>query len=206
MRYNYNNRYFASKYEGLPIDGYEAFFQNIADHENIEIVYNVDFLELGEDITDKINSKIIYTGPIDQFFGYKFGELKWRSLLFKREVHSVADYQGCAVMNYADLEPEYTRIHEFKHFHLERVGNDKWPGYNANKTVIVKEYPASWVRGEEAYYPVNTASDAEVLSTYRSYATKTYGDKLVFAGRLGNYAYYDMDKAFSHAFNVAKEV
>ena len=137
----------------------------------------------------------IFTGPIDQYFDYRFGELKWRSLTLEKEVLNVDDFQGCPVMNYADLEPTYTRIHEFKHFHPERHTDCYAPG--SGKTVIVREYSKTWHRGDEPYYPVNTADDRAKLAQYQALAAET--PNLIFGGRLGAYAYLDMDQTIAAA-------
>lgn len=213
VRYNYDNRYFNNTYEGLPKDGYEKMFQNMIDAGNagdgsIEVRLNCDFFE-DEEIQKLREDGIltIYTGPIDRFYDYKFGELKWRSLDLEKEVVDEEDFQGCPVMNYADLEPKYTRIHEFKHFHPERKNNpDKWPGYaeGVNKTVIVSEYSKDWQQGDEPYYPVNTAKDREILAQYQTLADAE--ENVIFGGRLGEYAYYDMDKTFASALDKFEEI
>lgn len=198
VRYNYDNRYFNNKYEGLPVDGYEAWFQKMIDScgDKVEVRLETDCFTDPE-IKKLRENKIltIYTGPIDKFYDYRFGELKWRSIDLEKEVLDVDDFQGCPVMNYADLEPKYTRIHEFKHFHPERH-ND---GYaeNSGKTVIVREYSKTWTRDDEPYYPVNTADDRKKLAQYQELAARE--DNVVFGGRLGEYAYYDMDKTIAAA-------
>lgn len=198
VRYNYDNRYFNNKYEGLPVDGYEAWFQKMIDScgDKVEVRLETDYFTDPE-IKKLRENKIltIYTGPIDKFYDYRFGELKWRSIDLEKEVLDVDDFQGCPVMNYADLEPKYTRIHEFKHFHPERH-ND---GYaeNSGKTVIVREYSKTWTRDDEPYYPVNTADDRKKLAQYQELAARE--DNVVFGGRLGEYAYYDMDKTIAAA-------
>ena len=204
VRYNYDNRYFNDTYEGLPTDGYEAWFQNMvsACGDKLEIRLGVDYFE-DPAIAKLRESQIftIYTGPIDQFFDYQFGELKWRSLRFEKEVVEVDDFQGCPVMNYADLDPQYTRILEFKHFHPERAANPAFSNSayapDSGKTIVVREYSKTWQRGEEPYYPVNTAEDREKLSQYQKLAQSS--QNIVFGGRLGEYAYYDMDKTIASA-------
>ncbi|GHU07669.1 UDP-galactopyranose mutase [Alphaproteobacteria bacterium] len=205
VRYNYDNRYFNNTYEGLPTDGYEKLFQNMIDIGNsgrgsVEVRLDTDYFDIQDEFSDILT---IFTGPIDQFYDYQFGELKWRSLDLQKEVVDVNDFQGCPVMNYADLSPEYTRIHEFKHFHPERrLNSEKWPGYaeDYDKTVIVREYSKTWSRGDEPYYPVNTTEDREKLAKYQELANQ---DKnIIFGGRLGEYAYYDMDKTFASALEL----
>ena len=215
VRYTYNNRYFRDKYEGLPKEGYEAWFKRMIEAGNsgegsVTVKLNTDYFE-DADIRKLRDEGImtVYTGPIDKFYDYKFGELKWRSLDLKKEVLNVHDFQGCPVMNYNDLEPKYTRIHEFKHFHPERAADpEKWPGYadDYNKTVIVKEYSKTWHRGDEPYYPVNTAEDKATLAKYKELAEADKAHGIYFGGRLGEYAYYDMDKTFASALKLAKEL
>ncbi len=216
VRYNYNSRYFNDPYEGLPVDGYGVWFDNMIKSANnskgsITVKLNTDYFK-DSDIKQLIKNKIltIYTGPIDRFYKYKFGDLSWRSLRFDKKILDTHDFQGCAVMNYNDLEPKYTRIHEFKHFNPERVSdNRKWPGYaeNYNKTVIMYEYSKDWEKGkDEPYYPVNTASDKTKLEKYKSLAQKSRSDNVYFGGRLGEYAYYDMDKTFASALKLASQL
>lgn len=205
VRYNYDNRYFNDTYEGLPTDGYAAWFQNIVDScgDKLEVRLETDYFDDPE--IQKLradNILTIYTGPIDRFYDYQFGELKWRSIDLQKEVLDVDDFQGCPVMNYADLEPKFTRIHEFKHFHPERNHDAYAP--KSGKTVIVREYSKTWQLGEEPYYPVNTAEDRELLSKYQALASQD--DNIIFGGRLGEYAYYDMDKTIAAALHKFDEV
>lgn len=211
VRYNYDNRYFNNTYEGLPTDGYEAWFKAILAScgDKVTLRLETDYFDDAE--IQKLREAgilTIYTGPIDQFYDYQFGELKWRSLELKKEVLDVDDFQGCPVMNYADLNPEYTRIHEFKHFHPERITNPEFantayaPG--SGKTVIVREYSKTWHRGDEPYYPVNTAEDRALLKKYQALAAKN--PNIIFGGRLGQYAYYDMDKTIAAALDTFAEL
>lgn len=211
VRYNYDNRYFNDTYEGLPVDGYNAWFEAMVKScgDNIEVRLETDYFD-NPAIQDLKSSGIltIYTGPIDRYYSYQFGELKWRSLDFKKEVLDVDDFQGCPVMNYADLEPKYTRIHEFKHFHPERASNPDFANTAyapaSGKTVIVREYSKTWQLGEEPYYPVNTAKDRLKLTEYQSLAANE--KNVVFGGRLGEYAYYDMDKTIAAALAKFEEL
>ncbi len=207
VRYNYDNRYFNNTYEGLPANGYEAWFQNMinACGDNLEVRLGVDYFTDPE-LQKLKNTDIltIYTGPIDKFYDYKFGELKWRSIDLEKEVLDVDDFQGCPVMNYADLDVKFTRIHEFKHFHPERTSGAYAEG--SGKTVIVREYSKTWTREDEPYYPVNTAEDRAKLQKYQDLAHAE--QNVIFGGRLGEYAYYDMDKTFASAlakFDELKE-
>ncbi len=205
VRYNYDNRYFNDTHEGLPTDGYAAWFQNIVDScgDKLEVRLETDYFDDPE-IQKLRESQIltVYTGPIDRFYNYQFGELKWRSIELQKEVLDVDDFQGCPVMNYADLEPKFTRIHEFKHFHPERTENAYAP--ESGKTVIVREYSKTWQLGEEPYYPVNTAEDRALLAQYQELAAQD--QNVVFGGRLGEYAYYDMDKTIAAALRKFDEI
>lgn len=205
VRYNYDNRYFNNTHEGLPTAGYEAWFQNMVESsgQNLEIRLGIDYFD-DPDIKKLRRAKVltIYTGPIDKFYDYKFGELKWRSIELKKEIINVDDFQGCAVMNYADSNPKFTRIHEFKHFHPERTEDCYAEG--SGKTIIYREYSKTWTREDEPYYPVNTAEDREKLAQYQLLAV---ADKnIIFGGRLGEYAYYDMDKTIAAALQKFDEL
>lgn len=215
VRYTYNNHYFKDAHEGLPQDGYEAWFQRMVETGN-ESRGSV-IVKLKTDYFKDANIKrlrddgimTIYTGPIDQFYDYQFGELSWRSLKLDKEIVNVHDFQGCPVMNYNDLEPKYTRIHEFKHFHPERADNTtKWPGYapDYDKTVIVREYSKAWQQGDEPYYPINTAKDKAKLAKYQDLTRADQSKQIYFGGRLGEYAYYDMDKSFASALQLADQL
>lgn len=209
VRFNYDNRYFNDKYEGLPADGYEAWFKKMLDScgDRVEVILETDFFTNPyiQSIRHNPGTLIIFTGPIDQFYNYQFGELEWRSLEFEKEVLDVDDFQGCPVMNYADLEPKYTRVHEFKHFHPERSSGAYAP--NSGKTVIVREYSKTWHRGDEPYYPVNTAHDRELLAKYQALARADRAEhNIIFGGRLGQYAYFDMDKTIAAALQQFAEL
>src|SRR3954451_3915011 len=143
VRYTFDNRYFSDTYEGLPVDGYTAFLERMADHRGIEIRLGTDFFDLDA----AGNVPVVYTGPLDRYFGFAAGELGWRNLDFELSVEPVGDFQGTPVMNYADEDVPYTRIHEFRHFHPER----DW--YPEDKTVIMREYSRFAARGDEPYYP-----------------------------------------------------
>lgn len=215
VRYTYNNRYFKDTHEGLPQDGYEAWFQRMVEAGNksrgsVTVKLKTDYFKdanIKRLRDDGVTT--IYTGPIDQFYGYQFGELSWRSLKLDKEVVNVHDFQGCPVMNYNDLEPKFTRIHEFKHFHPERTDDVvKWPGYapDYKKTVIVREYSKAWQRGDEPYYPINTTKDKAKLAKYQNLAQADKSKQIYFGGRLGEYAYYDMDKSFASALKLADQL
>ena len=200
VRYNYNNRYFSNTYEGLPKNGYNELFKNIVNSsKNIRTKLSTDYFKNQEirNLT-KNGTLTIFTGPIDQFFNYKFGALNWRSVEFKKEIVNTSDFQGCPVMNYADLEQPYTRIIEFKHFHPERT--HKGYSENSNKTIIYKEFSKKWNLGDEPYYPVRTEEDLSKLKKYQSLAKQQ--SNIIFGGRLGEYAYYDMDTTFASALKT----
>lgn len=211
VRYNYDNRYFNDRYEGLPTDGYEAWFQQMLAScgDKVEVRLETDYFD--DPAIQQLREAgilTIYTGPIDRFYDYEFGELKWRSLNLEKEVLDVDDFQGCPVMNYADLEPKYTRIHEFKHFHPERTNDPKYANTayapESGKTVIVREYSKTWQRGDEPYYPVNTAEDRATLTKYQARARED--ENVIFGGRLGQYAYFDMDKTIAAALECFAEL
>ena len=191
VRYNFDNRYFNDTYEGLPVDGYTAWLERMADHPNIEIRLNTDFFDHRTELVGQV--PIVYTGPVDRYFDFSQGRLGWRTLDFEREVLSdVGDYQGTPVMNYADEDVPFTRIHEFRHFHPER-------DYPADKTVIMREYSRFAENDDEPYYPINTPEDRARLLAYRDLADREPG--VLFGGRLGTYKYLDMHMAIGSALS-----
>ena len=192
VRYTFNNRYFSDTYEGLPVHGYTAWLERMADHPNIEVRLNTDFATLRSSLLG--NVPVVYTGPLDAYFGYSEGDLSWRTLDFELEVLGTGDFQGTPVMNYADAEVPFTRIHEFRHFHPER----DW--YPEDKTVIMREFSRFASRGDEPYYPVNGPADRELLLAYRGLAAREPG--VLFGGRLGTYKYLDMHMAIGSALRM----
>ena len=192
VRYTYDNRYFNDTFEGLPVDGYTAWIEKMADHPNIEVRLSTDFFDNRADYVG--NVPVVYTGPIDAYFDNAEGELSWRTLDFELEVCPTGDFQGTSVMNYPDADVPYTRIHEFRHFHPERKQ------YPADKTVIMREFSRFAGTGDEPYYPVNTADDREKLLKYREMARRENG--VLFGGRLGTYKYLDMHMAIASALNM----
>jgi UDP-galactopyranose mutase len=194
VRYNFNNRYFNDTYEGLPVDGYTAWLEKMADHPNIEVRLEVDYFDVREHIPT--GTPTVYTGPLDRYFGYAEGRLGWRTLDFEREVVPTGDFQGTSVMNYNDEEVPYTRIHEFRHFHPER-------DYPTDKTVIVREFSRFAKEDDEPYYPINTPDDREKLERYRELArTEARERNVLFGGRLGTYKYLDMHMAIGSALSA----
>ncbi|HET8605102.1 MAG TPA: UDP-galactopyranose mutase [Marmoricola sp.] len=192
VRYTYDNRYFNDTYEGLPVDGYTAWLERMAAHDNIEVRLDANFFDVVEDYKGKV--PVVYTGPVDEYFGYREGELSWRTLDFEREVLPTGDFQGTSVMNYPDEDVPFTRIHEFRHFHPER------DGYPSDKTVIMREFSRFAEKGDEPYYPVNTAEDREKLLKYRELAKQE--PMVLFGGRLGTYKYLDMHMAIGSALSM----
>ena len=190
VRFSFEPYYFTDKYEGLPADGYTAVFRRMLDSPWIDIRLGVDFFDVREAIEP--HQLVIYTGPIDRYFDYRLGELAWRTLDFEREALATDDYQGTAVLNYADEDVPYTRIHEFKHLHPER-------DYPAGQTLICREYSRFARRDEEPYYPVNTARDRELFTAYRRLAARE--PNVLFGGRLGSYQYLDMHQAIGAALS-----
>jgi UDP-galactopyranose mutase len=194
VRYTFNNRYFNDTYEGLPVDGYTAWLERMADHPNIDVRLDVDYFDVRDEIPAR--TPTVYTGPLDRYFDYTEGELGWRTLDFETEVVPVGDFQGTSVMNYNDVEVPYTRIHEFRHFHPER-------DHPRDRTVIVREYSRFADTGDEPYYPINTADDREKLTRYRELARKeTANANVLFGGRLGTYKYLDMHMAIGSALTM----
>jgi UDP-galactopyranose mutase len=190
VRYTYDNRYFADTWEGLPTDGYTAWIERMADHERIEVRLDTDFFDHKADMVGQV--PVIYTGPVDEYFGYVEGTLGWRTLDFETEVVGTGDYQGTSVMNYADESVPFTRIHEFRHFHPER-------DYPRDKTVIMREFSRFAEHGDEPYYPINTPEDRQRLLAYRDLAKGEHG--VLFGGRLGSYKYLDMHMAIGSALS-----
>jgi UDP-galactopyranose mutase len=191
VRYTFDNRYFNDTYEGLPVDGYTAWLERMADHPNIEVRLETDFLPVRDQYVGKV--PVVYTGPVDEYFGNSEGRLSWRTVDLEAEVKQVDDFQGCPVMNYNDEDVTFTRIHEFKHFHPERT-------YLPGKTVIVHEYSRFAEEGDEPYYPINTAEDRAKLLKYRELADQE--PLVLFGGRLGTYKYLDMHMAIGSALSM----
>jgi UDP-galactopyranose mutase len=192
VRYTFDNRYFSDTYEGLPAQGYTAWLERMADHPKIEVRLGTEFAGLRQDLVG--NVPIVYTGPLDAYFGYAAGDLGWRTLDFETEVMPTGDFQGTPVMNYADTDVPFTRIIEFRHFHPER----DW--YPEDKTVIMREFSRFADRADEPYYPINTAADRERLLAYREMTQHEPG--VFFGGRLGTYKYLDMHMAIGSALSM----
>ncbi len=196
VRYTYDNRYFNDKYEGLPVDGYTAWIERMAAHPNITVELNTDFFDDDHPYSRAATRgqvPVVYTGAVDRYFDYAEGDLSWRTIDLEEEVLPIEDFQGCAVMNYPDESEPYTRIHEFRHFHPER-------DYTKDATVIMREFSRFAEKGDEPYYPVNTADDRAKLLAYRDLAKGE--SSVLFGGRLGTYKYLDMHMAIGSALSM----
>jgi UDP-galactopyranose mutase len=196
VRYTYDNRYFSDTHEGLPVDGYTAWFERMADHPKITVRLDTDFFDPSQPVSKGSvvgQVPVVYTGPIDRYFDHAEGDLSWRTLDFEQEVLPVGDFQGTSVMNYPDADVPYTRIHEFRHFHPER-------DYPTDKTVVMREYSRFAERSDEPYYPVNASADRERLAAYRDLAGAE--KDVYFGGRLGTYQYLDMHMAIGAALST----
>lgn len=192
VRYTYDNNYFNDTYQGIPIDGYTQIVEKMLDSELIDVELGVDFFAEKERYVSEF-PKVIFTGMIDQYFNYQLGELEYRSLRFETEVlEDVENYQGNAVVNYTDAETPFTRVIEHKHF---EHGTQK-------NTVITREYPENWKRGDEPYYPINNTKNNSLYKKYKELGEKQ--GNIIFGGRLGQYKYYDMHQVIQAALQVVK--
>ena len=188
VRFTYDDNYFNALYQGIPSGGYTAMVEKMLD--GVEVRLGVDYLAEKAEL-DKLADRVVYTGPVDAYFGYKLGALQYRSVRFETEVLDTDNYQGNAVVNYTDAETPYTRIIEHKHFEFG----------TQPKTVISREYSAEWKKGDEPYYPVNDEKNGALYAQYKALADAEPG--MIFGGRLGEYKYYDMDKVIEVALDVA---
>lgn len=186
-RFTFDNNYFNDRYQGIPVGGYTKMVERMLG--GIEVHCGVEYADLIANRPD-VASRIIYCGPIDAYFNYELGHLEYRSLRFETEALDESDHQGVAVVNYTAREVPYTRIIEHKHFEFGTQPT----------TIITREYPADWKPGDEPYYPINDARNEDLYKKYSELAEQE-GD-VVFAGRLGGYKYYDMDKAIAAAFDL----
>ena len=192
VRFIYDNNYFNDLYQGIPIGGYTQIIEKML--SGIEVKLNYDYFEHKNEL-ENISEKIIFTGPIDKYYDYKYGELEYRSVRFETEVLDMENYQGNAVVNYTEYEVPYTRIIEHKHFEFG----------TQPKTVISKEYSDKWTKDKEPYYPINNDKNNLLYEKYKELASK---DKnIIFGGRLGQYKYYDMHKVIEEALQcIEKEL
>lgn len=187
LRFTFDNNYFTDRYQGIPIGGYTQIFERLLD--GVEVRLNTDF----SDIDSSIAKKTLFTGCIDEFFGYKLGALQYRSVRFETEVIDAENYQGNAVVNYTSAEVPFTRIIEHKHFEFG----------TQPKTIISREYSAEWTQGIEPYYPINDDKNAALYADYAALAQERHD--VIFGGRLGQYRYFDMDKTIRSALNAVNE-
>ena len=189
LRYTYDNNYFKDPYQGIPKGGYTRIVKKLL--EGVQVCLNTDFFANREELTAQAD-KVLFTGMIDEFYDYCYGELEYRSLKFETEVLDMGNYQGNAVVNYTDYEVPYTRIIEHKHFEFG----------TQPKTVITREYPAAWEKGKEPYYPVNDPKNSELFDKYERRALEE--KNVIFGGRLGMYRYMDMDQVIEEALSLAE--
>ena len=195
VRYSYDESYYNDVWQGIPENGYASIFEKLLGHKNITVKTNTDFFDIKKDIPE--DTRVIYSGPIDRFFNYKYGRLEWRTLRFEKEIVPVKDYQGTAVMNFANMEIPYTRIHEPKHLHPEKEYFHKAP------TLIIREY-SSLDNGESPFYPVNDEKNRKIVEKYRAMAATQ--KNMIINGRLGDYAYYDMDQTIRLALDTFQKL
>lgn len=195
VRFTYDNNYFDALYQGIPLGGYTKIIKSLL--KGTDILLETDFLKNKAEYA-KLAKKIIFTGPIDSFFDYSLGTLEYRTVKFKTEILGISNYQGNAVVNYTDSETPFTRIIEHKWF---QFGKDE-SGKEVANTVISKEYPSEWVKGDEPYYPVNDQKNLDLYNQYKQLSNKE--KNIIFGGRLGEYRYYDMDKTIESALELSK--
>lgn len=191
VRFTYDNNYFNDKYQGIPVGGYTSIIRKMLD--GIEVKLNTDFFLEYRDF-GRTAKKLVFTGMIDEFFEYKLGVLDYRSLHFENKVLYKSNYQGNAVVNYTERDVLYTRIIEHKHFEFGKQ----------EKTIITKEYPREWRKGDEPYYPVNDIKNNSLFNSYKELAQNEHN--IIFGGRLGDYKYYDMDKVVEAALDCVKKI
>ena len=190
VRYTYDNNYFNDLYQGIPIGGYNTLIQKL--FSGCDIVTGTDF-NINREKYREMGDKLLYTGTLDSYYDFVYGDLEYRSLRFETEILEQENYQGVAVVNYTDSETPFTRMIEHKHFENNRT----------EKTVITREYPAVWKKDKEPYYPVNDSRNQELYKKYAELAEKE--DNTLFGGRLAEYKYYDMDKVIEAAFSLAEK-
>ena len=196
VRFTFDTNYFNALYQGIPVGGYTRMVQRML--EGIEVRLNVDYLEHKPEL-DALSERVVYTGPIDAFFGYRLGHLEYRSVRFENETLDMPNFQGNAAVNYTDAETPWTRIIEHKWFEFGRNEN----GDELSQTVISREYSSEWKPGEEPYYPVNDEKNAKLYAEYKKLADAE--KKVIFGGRLGEYRYYDMDQVVAVALGTVEK-
>mgnify|MGYP002669674552 FL=1 len=196
VRLTFDNNYFNALYQGIPIGGYTKMVENLLD--GIEVRLNTDYLEHKAEL-DALADKVVYTGPIDAYFGFKLGTLEYRSVRFENETLDIPNFQGNAAVNYTDRETPWTRIIEHKWFEF---GKDE-DGNDLPKTIISREYSSEWKAGDEPYYPVNDEKNGQLYAKYKDLADKETG--VIFGGRLGEYKYYDMDTTIASVLDMCEK-
>lgn len=196
VRLTFDNNYFNALYQGIPIGGYTKMVENLLD--GIEVRLNTDYLEHKAEL-DALADKVVYTGPIDAYFGFKLGTLEYRSVRFENETLDIPNFQGNAAVNYTDRETPWTRIIEHKWFEF---GKDE-DGNDLTKTIISREYSSEWKAGDEPYYPVNDEKNGQLYAKYKELADKETG--VIFGGRLGEYKYYDMDTTIASVLDMCEK-
>ncbi len=189
VRFTYDNNYFNDKYQGIPEGGYTKIIEKMLD--GIEVCTNTDFFAQRAEF-EQCAEKIVFTGMLDEFYGYRFGELEYRSLRFESETLDQENYQGNAVVNYTEYDVPYTRIIEHKHFEFG----------TQPKTVVTREYPATWSKGDEPYYPMNDERNNTLFAQYKELADAE--QNIIFGGRLGEYKYYDMHQVVARALEIVR--
>ena len=189
VRYTYDVGYYNDRWQGIPVDGYGALFQRMLRHPNVEIRLNTDYFAVRGSLP--AHDLLIYSGPIDQFFDYRHGRLGWRSVRFEKLLPEVGDFQGTSVMNECDGAVSHTRTHEFKHFTPER---------KFERTVVYREYSYAPRPGDDVYYPVRNDADLAIRAKYKAESARV--PRVVFGGRLGAYAYLDMENTVSTALET----
>ena len=197
VRLTFDNNYFNALYQGIPIGGYTKLVANML--EGIEVKTGIDYM-IDKEFWDSQAEKVIFTGPIDEYYKYSLGALEYRSVRFETEIHDQSNFQGNAAVNYTDKEIPWTRIIEHKWFEF---GKDD-DGNDLPKTIISREYSSEWKRGDEPYYPVNDEKNSSLYAEYRKLANKE--EKVIFGGRLGEYKYYDMDQVITAGLEKAQRI
>ncbi|MCD7867509.1 MAG: UDP-galactopyranose mutase [Clostridiales bacterium] len=197
VRLTFDNNYFNALYQGIPVGGYTKMVARLL--EGIEVRLQVDYLKEKEAL-DALAGKVIYTGPVDEYFGYCLGALEYRSVRFENELLDIPNFQGNAAVNYTDRETPWTRIIEHKWFEFGKDGE----GRDLEKTVISREFSSEWKPGDEPYYPVNDEKNGKLYSEYKKKADAE--EKVIFGGRLGEYKYYDMDAVIASALEMCDSI
>nr|WP_304187174.1 UDP-galactopyranose mutase [Hafnia alvei] len=190
VRFSFDNNYFSDRYQGIPIGGYTKIFEGLLD--GIDVQLGIDYLSNKEKYNSLANN-VIYTGAIDEYYKYMYGELEYRSLKFEQVCLDTDSFQGNAVVNYTEIEVPYTRIIEHKYFDFVETPH----------TIITKEYPADWKKGDDAYYPINDKKNMELFNRYRNLSLME--EKIHFGGRLAEYKYYDMHQVIKSALNFVNK-